>query len=263
MKSFGTALRNTSAPLLLLGMAMVSGCIGYTTSEQRALAPEPQTNVTFEAPATQPVRDYDQTAALYQNGDIGSDTTAFRYKSADNVHVLLIPIVESGIYIGNLVTSPYTAFEQREGIVSTGPQFAPTYTGVPPLPASQAQIQAMLPTHPSTQPSEMSIGTSANGEPVVVTTAAGLVPAADLSTTAFAVVGHVQFPGRYEVQDSLTLAQAIVAAGLVEKDGSKVTVKIERSGEEPSSALLSDILAGQTANPVLVAGDVVTITVNE
>ena len=127
---------------------------------------------------------------------------------------------------------------------------------------SEAQIQQMVPTAPSTQPTEMTI-TTPDAAPTVITTPAGLIPAAELSTSAFAIVGHVQFPGRYESQESLTLAQAIVAAGLVETDGAKVKVKIERQGEEPSTALLSEILSGETVNPTLLPGDVVTVTVTQ
>lgn len=250
-----------SASLCVAGL-LLAGCTAMTTTEQRALAPEPELTTAFTEPATQPVRDYDQSAALYQSGDIASGTTGARYRTKDTIHPALVPVAETGVFIANVVTSPVTAYEQREGIVSTGPQFPPTHTAMPPLPASQAQVQEMLPSAPSTQPTEVTI-TRPDADPTVVTTSAGLIPAAELSTSAFAVVGHIQFPGRYEARENLTLAQAIVAAGLVEKDGSKVTVKIERPGEEPSTALLSEILSGQTANPTLIPGDVVTVTVQE
>ena len=249
------ALVLPAATLVLLA----GGCTEVATSEQRLLAAEPVTNVTFGS-MTQPVRDYDRTAANYQNGDIASNSTAFRYKSSDRVHPVLVPAAEVGVFVANMVTGPVTAYEQRDGIVSTGPQLASTHTAMPPLPDSPAQFEHVVLTEPSTQPSEKEITLSA-GEPLIVSTSAGLTPAAELSTSAFAIVGHVQFPGRYESQKSLTLTQAILAAGLIEADGNKVLVKIERTGEEPSSALLSEILAGETANPELAPGDVVTVTV--
>lgn len=256
--------RNTARSIriasLLACAAVIVGCQSWSPTETWTTAPEPEINVAYEGEAaTQPVREYDQTVSLYQSGDIPTDSTAFRYRSKDGVHPALVPIVEPAVFIGNLVTSPVTAWQERDGIVSTGPQFAPTYTAMPPLPASQAQVQEMQPTAPSTQPVEATITTT--DETHVVTTSTGLTPAAELSTTAFAIVGHVQWPGRYESADGLTLAQALVAAGLVEKNGEKVSVKIERAGEEPSSALLSDVLTGNTANPVLQAGDVITVTV--
>jgi hypothetical protein len=255
-------LLRSAAVAGLLGSTILVGCAEVVTSEQRQLAPEPQTNVVFENAATQPVRDYDQTTSQYANGDTVTDTTGTRYGLSTNVHPLLVPVAETGVFLANVVMSPVTAYQQRGGVLSSGPQFPPTHTAMPPLPASEAQIQQMQPNTPSTQPAEMTITTDGDA-PRVVTTTAGLTPAAELSTTAFAIVGHVQFPGRYEVQENLSLAQAIVAAGLVEQDGTKVIVKIERLGEEPSSATLSEILGGQTANPQLLPGDAITISVKE
>lgn len=252
------SLSLASSAVALAGLA---GCVDTVTSETRTIAPEPQSTVTYAGAATQPVREFDQTTAVYQNGDIASSSTANRYTVSDKVNTLAIPAAETVVFLTNTVTAPVTAYQQRDGIVSTGPQIPPTHTAMPPLPASQAQMREALPVAPSTQPTEMQIVTGDPAAPAVVTTTAGLTPAAELSTTAFAIVGHVQFPGRYEAQENLTLAQALVAAGLVEQDGNKVSVKIERAGEEPSSATLAEILSGQTANPVLVAGDVVTVTV--
>lgn len=253
--------RSIRIATLLASAALVVGCQSWSPTETWTTAPEPEINVAYEGEAaTQPVREYDQTVSFYQNGDIPTDSTAFRYKSKD-VHPALVPIVEPAVFIGNVVTSPVTAWQERDGIVSTGPQFAPTHTAMPPLPASQAQVQEMLPVGPGAGPAEATITTT--DETHVVTASNGLTPAAELSTTAFAIVGHVQWPGRYESADGLTLAQALVAAGLVEKQGEKVSVKIERAGEESSSALLSDILSGNTANPVLQAGDVITVTVTQ
>lgn len=239
-------------------IATLIGCADVSLSSQASLAPEPPTSVSVSA--TQPVRDFDRTTAQYQNGDTLSDSATFRYQTSDTLHTALVPAAEVGVFVANVVSSPVTAYNQREGVQSAGFQFAPTHTAMPVLPPSQSQLAAAIPTAPSTQPSSMVISAPA-AEPTIVATPAGLQPAAELSTTAFAVVGHVQFPGRYEAQPELRLSQAIVGAGLVQVDGRKVSVKIERAGEVPSSARLDEILSGNAADPTLLPGDILTVTV--
>lgn len=274
------------------GSTLVVGCAQFVTTEQRELAPEPELTLQFEGAATQPVRDFDRTTGVYANGDIVTGSTGARYTTRDDTNVYLLPFAETGVFLANVVTSPVTFYQQRDGVLSTGPQFPPTHTAMPVLPPSLAQQQQNQqnpnpeprPMNPEAQPSDVQQPTP-EGQPAQVEPlppqgsapsvatpenivppqlpAVTLTPAAELSTNAFAVVGSVASPGRYEAQENLTLAQAVLAAGVAGEDQSKVIVKIERAGEEPSSATLAEIVSGQTANPTIVAGDVLTVTVNQ
>lgn len=279
-----TLLRQAAA-MALASCALVVGCTQVVTTEQRELAPEPELTLTFENAATQPVRDFDRSTALYANGDIVTDSTGARYRTREDTNVYLLPVVETGVFLANVATAPVTIYQQRQGVLSSGPQLPATHTAMPVLPPRRDQPPADVQpdTTPTIEPGEPlpppgmepSVSTPLPADTTDTTTAPAadiapvapaavtLTPAAELSTNAFAIVGGVTAPGRYEAQEGLTLAEAVLAAGVGEADRSSVSVSIERTGEVPSSATLAEILSGQTANPTLLAGDVITVSVNQ
>lgn len=232
----------------------VAGCQTNETSLNAILAPEPPDVAVF-ADTTQPVRDYPRSVSYIQNGDTVAESTGARWRSADNVNVLAAPAVETGVFIGNLVTMPYTLIQQRGTIISTGLQFPPTYTAMPPLPPEQPAAQEKARAEPT-----MDVATT---EPATQPVAAEVL---ERTTTqpgvpAFTITGQVLRPGTYDAGDNVKLSDVVAAAGPSTEDPKKVSIHIERRGEQPATTTLDQLQSGAVDDIVVKPGDVITIGV--
>ncbi len=132
---------NTSRTILCLaGLALLSGCVNSSTTSTGQINMEP---LTID-PAMQQ-RQWEPQTATYANGDTVTWSTGFAYDADPEQEDWKYYFADTGTYFVNLVTSPYTAYKQRDGVASTGVQIPPTYTAVPPLPPSDAEVE-MAPT---------------------------------------------------------------------------------------------------------------------
>lgn len=72
---------------------------------------------------------------------VNIETTAAEPLSRTEAAVVTgaVPFVETGVFLANVVTSPITFWQQRDGILSGGYQFPPTHTMMPELPPEPAR----------------------------------------------------------------------------------------------------------------------------
>ncbi len=133
---------NTTRMILgLATLAMLGGCVKTSTTSTGMINSEP---LTID-PAMQ-LRDWQPSVAYYANGDTMSGSTGFAYEPDPKLDSWQYYFADPGTYFVNLVTSPYTLYEQRDGVGSTGVSLPPTYTAVPPLPPSYAKTVTTAPT---------------------------------------------------------------------------------------------------------------------
>jgi hypothetical protein len=142
MNSTRTLLTVTASTLLA---GLLGGCVESSTSTAGAISTEP----LIIDPAMQ-ARTWEPTVAYYANGDTPSWSTGFAYAPRTDLEPYQYYFADTGTYLLNVVTSPYTFYKQRGGIVSTGVQLPPTYTAMPPLPPSYVEAVES----PTTQPVE-------------------------------------------------------------------------------------------------------------
>jgi hypothetical protein len=262
--------------LSLAASTVFVGCAANETSMNAVLAPEPGPNLVF-ADTTQPTRDYPQSVSYIQNGDTaGEGSTGFRYRSADNIRYGLTPLAEPVVFAANVVTSPYTLIADRnDPNVSSGLQFPPTYTAMPPLPPENAPVAAEAPAAPPVEAGTATSIETAPSDPALspaTTTPAAVEHAENVpgdilkpaggepNAPSFIVAGQVIRPGTYSAKD-LKLSQIVVAAGPSTEDATKVSVQIDRPGEESAKTTLDDLLTGKVEDISVKANDVITISV--
>ena len=92
-------------------------------------------------------RDWDVTHAYYQNGSTLNWSTGFAYVPKPDMPNTAYSVADTGTFLINVLTSPYTFFTQSGGVVSGGVAVPPSYTAVPPLPPTNVPL-------PTTQPAE-------------------------------------------------------------------------------------------------------------
>ncbi len=128
---------------------MVGGCVKTSTSSTALMSTEP-----MSIDKAMQLRDWPLTTALYANGDSDTSSTGFAYEPDPDLEGWQYYFADPGVYFLNLVTSPYTLYQQRNGATSTGVQTPPTYTAMPPLPPSSAEapVSMDMSVVPTTQP---------------------------------------------------------------------------------------------------------------
>lgn len=142
MNTTRTLLTLTASTLLA---GMLGGCVESSTTTAGSINTEP----LVIDPAMQ-ARNWEPTIAYYANGDTSGWSTGFAYEPRADLEPYQYYFADTGTYLLNLVTSPYTFYKQRDGTVSTGVQLPPTYTAMPPLPPSY--VDAVV--EPTTQPAK-------------------------------------------------------------------------------------------------------------
>lgn len=105
------------------------GCVETSTSSVGLVNTEP---LVVDQAMQQ--RNWEPSYAYYANGDTPSWSVGFGYSPRSDLQPYQYYFADTGTYLLNLVTMPYTFYQQRGGLVSTGVQLPPTYTAVPPLP---------------------------------------------------------------------------------------------------------------------------------
>lgn len=259
--------------LSVTASAAIVGCTANELQTPATLAPDPGPNLVF-ADTTQPVRDWPRTTSQIANGDTVDDgPTGFRWRSADNLPGWQYPLVEPGIFVGNVVTAPYTLIaEQNQEHVSAGLQFPPSYTMMPPYPTAPAAPEAPEPppvvapaSSEETSPSSAA-ELSAATQPAIIEHAENrpdevlIRSSATPQSPAFTISGQVLRPGTYSV-GQLKLSQAVVAAAPATEDHTKVRVTIDRPGEDSATTTLDQLLTGAVEDVTLKNNDSVTISV--
>ncbi len=129
----------------LAGLALLGGCVQSSTTSAGQINMEP---LTID-PAMQN-RQWEPATAYYANGDTVTWSTGFGYEPDPAQPNWQYYFSDTGTYFVNLVTMPYTFYQQRDGVASTGVQIPPTYTAVPPLPPSP-EVETVE-SAPTTQP---------------------------------------------------------------------------------------------------------------
>ncbi|HEY0009246.1 MAG TPA: hypothetical protein VGB55_11020 [Tepidisphaeraceae bacterium] len=132
-------------------VVLLAGCARQTYSNQAQVNTEPL-NID---PAME-IRDWEPSTAYYANGDVYSWSTGFGYRSqADSGWKYLF--ADPGTYVVNLVTMPWTFYQERNGVVSQGDTIPPSHTAVPPVPPTEETLppaEEAMPPSPATQPGE-------------------------------------------------------------------------------------------------------------
>lgn len=79
-------------------------------------------------------RQWEPVTAYYENGDTYSRSTGFAYAPTETPSPLMYAGTDTGTFAVNVLTMPYTLFQQRDGVVSGGVMLPPSYTAVPVMP---------------------------------------------------------------------------------------------------------------------------------
>ncbi|MDB5325171.1 MAG: hypothetical protein JWM57_740 [Phycisphaerales bacterium] len=116
--------------ICLTALIALAGCQHQTYTTRAEVESEP---LTVDAAMQQ--RQWEPTRAYYENGDTRSWTTGFGY-SPSNVPPYAYSATDTGTFLLNLVTLPYTVVDQWKGVQSGGVKLPPSYTANPPLPPS-------------------------------------------------------------------------------------------------------------------------------
>lgn len=250
----------TAAAGLTLTLAGL-GCQRLQTTSEATLAPEPTDTPVF-AGTTQPVRDWDRSAALIQNGDTVARTPGTRWRTKDNLPPYAVAPAEVGVFVGNVVTMPYTMYEQRGEQISSGLQFPPTHTAMPPMPPSpqvQPQPGLELPVPAPTVVTDPIVTPGTVADVTPTTPAEVLASTTQPSVPSFTITGQVLRPGTFEAGAGPKLSQVVAAAGPASEDPAKIRVTIARQGEEPATTTLADLLQGTAQDIAVQAGDQITV----
>ena len=115
---------------------LLTGCVRQTYVERQPVDQQP---MTVDMAMQQ--RQWEPVTAYYENGDTVSQSTGLRYTTDRSLPPYTYAATEPGIFLLNMVTLPWTYYEEWNGVKSGGVKLPPSYTAVPPLP-------------PSTQPTE-------------------------------------------------------------------------------------------------------------
>lgn len=141
---------NTQRTLLtLVSSTLLAGLLGGCVESGTSTAGAINTDPLIIDPAMQ-ARTWEPSIAYYANGDTPAWSTGFAYEPRADLEPYQYYFADVGTYLLNFVTSPYTFYNQREGVVSTGVQLPPTYTAMPPVPPSYLDTTVA----PATQPVE-------------------------------------------------------------------------------------------------------------
>lgn len=126
-------LRWVKAVLAMTLVMLSAGCVETSTSSVGLVNTEP-----LVVDQAMQLRNWEPSYAYYANGDTPSWSLGFAYTPRSDLQPYQYYFADTGTYLLNLVTMPYTFYQQRGGLVSTGVQLPPTYTAVPPLPPPSA-----------------------------------------------------------------------------------------------------------------------------
>ncbi|MBC7783717.1 MAG: hypothetical protein H7144_07740 [Burkholderiales bacterium] len=133
-------MKTTRTILCLVTLALAGGCAEKPGATNGTINTEP---LTID-PAMQQ-RTWEPVTANFQNGDIRTISTGFRYTSDPSWTERNAYYSDSGTFLLNLVTMPYTLYQERDGVTSAGVQLPPTYTAVPPLPGAPEPVSTPMP----------------------------------------------------------------------------------------------------------------------
>jgi hypothetical protein len=115
----------------VLALIALTGCQTQSYSTRAPVSSEP---LTID-PAMQQ-RQWEPMTAYYENGQTRSWTTGLAYSPYQSSSPYSYAFTDTGTFLLNLVTMPYTIYKERNGVVSGGIQLPPSYTANPPLPPS-------------------------------------------------------------------------------------------------------------------------------
>ena len=116
--------------ICLAALIALNGCQEKSYTTRGTVESEP---LTVDAAMQQ--RQWEPIKAYYENGDTRSWTTGFAYEPSA-VPPYAYSVTDTGTFILNIVTLPYTAVTEFGGIQSGGVKLPPSYTANPPLPPS-------------------------------------------------------------------------------------------------------------------------------
>ncbi len=119
--------------LSAFGLALSAGCQHQTYVDRQKVDTQPL--VVDEAMQQ---RVWEPTKAVYQNGSTKNWSTGFAYSPNHDFPPYSYAATDSFTFGLNVLTLPYTAVTQRDGVVSGGVQLPPSYTAVPPMEKSDA-----------------------------------------------------------------------------------------------------------------------------
>ena len=77
-------------------------------------------------------RQWEPVTAQYQNGATENWSTGFAYSPNHDANPYTYYLTDTTTFLVNVVTLPYTYYQQRGGQVSGGVQIPPSYTAIPP-----------------------------------------------------------------------------------------------------------------------------------
>ncbi|HEX8324441.1 MAG TPA: hypothetical protein VF595_11070 [Tepidisphaeraceae bacterium] len=122
--------------IVAVSLSLLAGCQRQTYVERQPVDLGP---MVIDQAMQQ--RQWEPVTAYYETGDTRHSTTGFGYAPRRDLPPPAFALADTGTFFVNLVTMPYTLYEQWNGVDSGGVKLPPSYTAVPPMP-------------PSTQPAE-------------------------------------------------------------------------------------------------------------
>jgi len=123
----------TAACTAIASAALLTGCSHQEYGQTGRVNDDP-----LVVDQAMQLRDWDKSYANYENGSTKSWSTGFAYASRGDLPYGLNYVADTGSFFGNVLTLPITAYQQRNGVVSSGVNIPETYTAVPPVPPRYA-----------------------------------------------------------------------------------------------------------------------------
>ena len=123
----------TAACTAIASVALFTGCSHQEYGQTGRVNDDP-----LVVDQAMQIRDWDKSYANYENGSTKGWSTGFAYVSQGDLPYGLNYVADTGTFFGNVLTLPITAYQQRNGVVSSGVNVPETYTAVPPVPARYA-----------------------------------------------------------------------------------------------------------------------------
>ena len=114
------------------GLFVLAGCSPQLYTTQGPVSTEP---IVIDQ-AMQQRADWQPVTAAVENGQTYNPTTGFGYRPGNVNTPYAYALTDTGTFAVNVITMPYTIYQQWNGVLSGGVQLPPSYTGVPPLPPS-------------------------------------------------------------------------------------------------------------------------------
>jgi hypothetical protein len=112
-------------------MVAAGGCAQVANihdNQPEALSPAP-----LAIDQAMQARIWDRTVAYYENGSVVAGRTLYPYRPADNLPYWAYPPLEAGLFYGQTLAMPVTAFLEPDPAVYSGAIVGPTYNAVPPI----------------------------------------------------------------------------------------------------------------------------------